>query len=425
MKYHLRCALALGVLLAALILPADAAGRVNLTPDNGYTADYGIELPFTPSPRTADYTFEVFRGENTSQPPLVRAQASQSGGGTRTLYLPLAFDLEHAERYTIRVTAQPDARRAGLDTGSNRTFLYTTQYCGGRHTEAQGGYLLGDGSAGNPYVIQNAKQLSHVREHPGSYFRQNADIDLSTWGNWTPIDADGINYDGCGHYVWNLTSTGHSSGNALFGNLTNSTLRRFGVNTFTCTGGEYDAGLIRAASNVTLDQCLAANGTTRANVCSGGLFATAVGVTVRDSFSSSCNIYAKTANAGGLSGNFTGSLARCYAINTVAGEDSLGGISGHGTYASSFQNVYWETGRGAGSAVQEWWSSDSPSSVIWNYNPPGTFAKPAAEMTVQSTYQGFAFANVTGPYNPAKPWVWEPNQNHPLLHIFYRPEELG
>ena len=57
MKYHLRCALALGVLLAALILPADAAGRVNLTPDNGYTADYGIELPFTPSPRTADYTF--------------------------------------------------------------------------------------------------------------------------------------------------------------------------------------------------------------------------------------------------------------------------------------------------------------------------------------------------------------------------------
>ena len=55
-------------------------------------------------------------------------------------------------RYTIRVTAQPDARRAGLDTEGSRTFPYTTQYCGGRHTEAQGGYLLGDGSAGNPYV---------------------------------------------------------------------------------------------------------------------------------------------------------------------------------------------------------------------------------------------------------------------------------
>ncbi len=54
----------------------------------------------------------------------------------------------------------------------------------------------GDGSEANPYLVATPEALDAVRDHPKAHYRQTADIDMSSFGNWTPIEGFKGVYDG-------------------------------------------------------------------------------------------------------------------------------------------------------------------------------------------------------------------------------------
>jgi hypothetical protein len=51
----------------------------------------------------------------------------------------------------------------------------------------------GTGTQADPYLIATAEDLNNVRYEVNSYFKQVADIDLSEYENWEPIEGD-VNY---------------------------------------------------------------------------------------------------------------------------------------------------------------------------------------------------------------------------------------
>lgn len=81
-------------------------------------------------------------------------------------------------------------------------------------------FVAGDGTSDNPYLIANARQLNNMHDKAGlgtgiKYFRLLEDIDASSIANWTPLNtASGYNkaldFNGDGHTISNLTSTGVS-----------------------------------------------------------------------------------------------------------------------------------------------------------------------------------------------------------------------
>lgn len=51
---------------------------------------------------------------------------------------------------------------------------------------ANGLFGGGDGTAEDPYLVEDAADMDAVRNFKGSHFKQTADIDLSSWGEWLP-----------------------------------------------------------------------------------------------------------------------------------------------------------------------------------------------------------------------------------------------
>lgn len=83
------------------------------------------------------------------------------------------------------------------------------------------GFAGGVGTPSNPYQVCMPSHLDNVRNHLSSNFVQTAHIDMSGFGNFTPI-GDNVNhfvgfYDGELKTISNLTVTGASQNNrALF-----------------------------------------------------------------------------------------------------------------------------------------------------------------------------------------------------------------
>ena len=68
----------------------------------------------------------------------------------------------------------------------------------------------GDGSSGDPYQIASAVQLDSVRNHLSSYYILNNDIDLSGYGDWTPI---GYTYRATNNFSGSLNGNGKTISN--------------------------------------------------------------------------------------------------------------------------------------------------------------------------------------------------------------------
>lgn len=97
---------------------------------------------------------------------------------------------------------------------------------------AANGFAGGNGSAGNPYEIENADQLNQIRDHLSSHFVLTNDIDLEGFGNWEPINSFTGTLDGQNYTIFNLSiddtengysGTGDSSeGTGFFGGVESS-----------------------------------------------------------------------------------------------------------------------------------------------------------------------------------------------------------
>ena len=99
----------------------------------------------------------------------------------------------------------------------------------GTEAHAANVFAGGDGTAANPYLIENVEQLNAVRNFLGDHFKLTSDIDL-TGVNWQPIGTSSSNaykgtFDGNGHTIKNLTINSTQSLVGLFGYIQSAQIR--------------------------------------------------------------------------------------------------------------------------------------------------------------------------------------------------------
>lgn len=175
--------------------------------DTGYygpdTADWGSQL-------NIDGKYEIYRRIAGSDKLLI----TQTMLNVAKAQAPELF-LDWDESHILCTTVQGGAAK----------YLY---YC-------KGIPFGGSGTSADPYQINTENDLALLAQtvnsgktYDGMYFRQTNNLDLSSFGNWTPIGTydcgyafNGI-YDGDGHTISNLNINGKKFSNAkvgLFGRL--------------------------------------------------------------------------------------------------------------------------------------------------------------------------------------------------------------
>jgi len=280
------------------------------------------------------------------------------------------------------------------------------------------GYVFrggGDGTPGNPFKIKSAEDLDHVRDDLTASYRLQADIDLSTYGNWEPIGKSGYpfsgTFDGAGYTISGLTIDSNADDIGLFGqaagaattiqnvrlvdvDITSSNVNAQvgglvglffnGTIISSSVSGEIDgeaasagglAGQIStgakvsmSSSNVNLDM----NGGTYAGGLVGGL---TVYANIEKSYATGDVSRSGSGSAGGLVGGLDNStILDSYATGRVTADsnDSVGGLLGwgmDGTITNSY--AVGTVSRGTGSAgglvgLAFVFSPPSITSTYWN-----------------------------------------------------------
>ena len=84
----------------AALFPTPAAAAATVQVELGEAGSYGVQIPFTPSPRTERYTFSIL--EDGAE--VFRAGVSASGDRS-DIYLPFAYDPSGLPEYTLRAVS--------------------------------------------------------------------------------------------------------------------------------------------------------------------------------------------------------------------------------------------------------------------------------------------------------------------------------
>ena len=158
-------------------------------------------------------------GENYTL-PLSGVDVSASGQ-VLTAYLMLPWeDIALAGGSKVQVyvlDADNEAYGADLTISGDKTILQGKMNSLVNVNLALKDFVAGDGSVGSPYLIANARQLNNMHNvmvnNSSNCFRLLEDIDASSIANWAPLNAasgfsKAMDFDGDGHTISNLTSTG-------------------------------------------------------------------------------------------------------------------------------------------------------------------------------------------------------------------------
>ncbi len=196
----------------------------------------------------------------------------------------------------------------------------------------------GEGTAANPYKIQNVDDLKLLAEnvnngeaYANTYFKLTANIDLNNEPNWTPIGTEDTlfqgTFDGGGHQITNL-KIGKREYGGLFGNVWGATIQNCNV-TGEVNGYNYSGGIVGYANdnthilNCSFQGNVEGNGQDRGGIVGS----TSIGCDV-----SGCFVTGTVTGGncvGGIAGNGVGTIKNCYALADVtAAGDSAGGIAG-------------------------------------------------------------------------------------------------
>ena len=209
-------------------------------------------------------------------------------------------------------TAAAETPKTGDDGTTNWDFIEPVTHL----TEVPNGYT----------PIYTAQDLADVRKNLSGNYILMADIDLSAWGNWTPIGTDEKEpycigtFDGNGYIIRNLkvdmSAVRNDTYAGLFGYCNGVTIRNLGV----------QGGTVTVSSSVQ-----------RVNVCAGGITGLALNLSVVTNCYASVevSVSSESPHAGGLIGSsFSSSVTNSYhaGIATASSSSSTaysGGIIGY------------------------------------------------------------------------------------------------
>lgn len=222
-------------------------------------------------------------------------------------------------------------------------------------------YSGGSGTQKDPWIISSVKDLqllantindgkaagfdadsANIGNYHGYYFKQTADLDLSSM-NWNPIGYSGDyncyfagHYDGGGHIISNATSTGKNDKDGfatagIFGWVKFGSVENLHVENanFVATGqGNYSfvGGVAAVAFAASIENCTVKNSALESkreynNNCAGGIAGYSTGATFKNCASVSNNIQSMAYGGGFVGendddngvGNST--YTDCYAVN--------------------------------------------------------------------------------------------------------------
>ncbi|MFC5407120.1 S-layer homology domain-containing protein [Cohnella soli] len=203
--------------------------------------------------------------------------------------------------------------------------------------------FVGDGSAGNPYLIGTAEQLNKVRGtymDMGTYFKLTADIDLSGYADWEPIGKDQLepfrgNLDGDEFTITGLTiNDANKDYVGLFGYLSaGSSVALLNVENATINGNQ-SVGVLAGYNEGGTIHDISVSGTVNGMYNAGGVVGSNADGEIRDS-RSSANVIGASGSIGigglaGYSGGDYGLIINSYASGEVSGGNSIGGLIGQG-----------------------------------------------------------------------------------------------
>ncbi|MFC0235659.1 GLUG motif-containing protein [Fictibacillus phosphorivorans] len=288
--------------------------------------------------------------------------------------------------------------------------------------------MLGAGTQSNPFIIQTPNDLNSMRNNVARnvYWELGNDIDMSSWGNWTPIayydnvtwkNAFEGNFDGKGFKVKNLTISITPNdtiylglfGQYHYGTCQNLGLENIQINTSRPMGNRYTGTLVGYTYGATIRNCYATGGNVKGQDETGGLIGKAQGGLIENCFSKN-NVTITTSYWGG---GFIGTadsgqiINNCYAAGNVSYTTSAqhNGYSGFVGYVRdgsiTFSNCFWDTQ-----------TSGQANPPKHGYNPftgnvSGVTGKTTVQMKTQSTYTNWDFAN-----------TWLISSDYPLLKVF-------
>lgn len=274
-------------------------------------------------------------------------------------------------------------------------------------------FVSGDGSAANPYLIANARQLNNMHtvmvNNSSNSFRLLEDIDASSIANWAPLNiasgfSKAMDFDGAGHTISHLSSSGAnyaSFAGVLNGHIHDVTFDSANITHSSKIGvvGGFigTSGVVGNCTDVhVINSTVAGTGTTWAGGFAGEINTT--GTLLR------CSVENTTVTAKSHVGEFAGMVRQqvatikdCYtrnftlAHNTTPGATTgLGGFVGCTTINPTFDNCYVE----------------GPVTLSSNVTPSGDvkvavggfigYSTPSAAPTFQDCYVEGPSINISG-----------------------------
>jgi hypothetical protein len=205
-------------------------------------------------------------------------------------------------------------------------------------------YGGGNGTEGDPYLIQTAEQLNTIATidcDRDKHFKLIADIDLSAFDgrdgrpsfNTIGIGSDssftGV-FDGNGHAISHLTSN-----TGLFGDVgLGGEVRNLGAVDVNITA-QHSAGGLVVYNSGTITQCYStgavrSTGSTGGPFLVGGLVASNRGTVTRCYSTVAVSGAGEQSAVGGLVGSNSSMVTHCYSTGVVDGNDVAGGLVGQG-----------------------------------------------------------------------------------------------
>lgn len=244
-------------------------------------------------------------------------------------------------------------------------------------------------------LISTPQELNNIRNNLTVDYELANDIDMSTFGNFTPIGDTKSQFtgslDGKGYKIKNLTintSTGYFGLFALIINASTK-IKNVGIENCKIHGSNINWGgsIVGQLNGGTIENCYA-TGEITGQYMIGGIVGQFINGIVKNCYS---NVKVSgVSRIGGLVG-YTSSanckIENSYSTGQVTSTGVLGGLIGEG--ASTVTNSFWDT-ETSGITVSA-----------------GGIRKSTSEMKIQSTYTNWDFIN-----------IWGIDGDYPYLQVF-------
>lgn len=202
----------------------------------------------------------------------------------------------------------------------------------------------GEGTKENPYLVSGIGDLMQVQNNQKAYFKQIADIDLSSVSTWTPVDLQG-GYDGGSHSIFNANIASDKGSLGIFGTVTGvdgtnpAYIKNLTVVNPTVTGGDDNDAIAGLAGNIVatvVDNAHVINPSFEWNATYASTIGGLVGSASFQSTISNCSVEGmnsvsdKAYQTGGILGSLGNSthVSNCVASIKATGRNTIGGIAG-------------------------------------------------------------------------------------------------